>query len=386
VRKAAFDAYYSVYDAHINTFASLLSTEVKKNNFYAKTRNYPTARAAALFDDFIPESVYDALIEAVHDHLDVMHRYMALRKKALGVDELHMYDLYCPMVPEVDFHVEIEEAREMLLSSFAPLGTPYTGVVDRAFDEGWIDLYENKGKRSGAYSWGTYDSNPYILMNYHGTLDHVFTLGHEMGHAMHSYLTRRAQPYVYGSYSIFVAEVASTTNEALMTAHLLKTLEDEEKKRYVLNHYLEQFRTTLFRQTMFAEFEREIHGRADAGEALTAEKLKEIYRDLNETYYGPDVVVDDAIALEWARIPHFYYNFYVFQYATGFSAAVALSEKLLSGEGEAVEAYLAFLSAGSSAYPIDVLRKAGADMTEKDTVARALEAFAKGVEQMESLL
>lgn len=386
VRKEAFEKFYEVYGNHKNVMASLISSNVKGHTFNAKVRHYDSARQAALSQNNVPETVYDQLIEAVHEHLPAMHKYMAIRKKALKLEELHMYDLYVPIVADVDINVAYEEAKEMTLKALKPLGESYIDVVKSAFDEGWIDVYENKGKRSGAYSWGTYDSKPFILLNYHDTLDNAFTLVHEMGHSMHSYLTRKNQPFVYGEYSIFVAEVASTTNEALLNQYLLKNVEDPKEKLFILNHYLEQFRTTVYRQTMFAEFERDIHAIVESGGALTAEVLSNHYRDLNVKYYGPEMVVDDEIALEWARIPHFYYDFYVYQYATGFSAAIALSNKILNEGQPAVDKYLEFLSSGSSDEPIKVLQRAGADMLTKEPVANALAIFSDLVDEMEKLM
>ncbi len=297
-----------------------------------------------------------------------------------------MYDVYTPIVKNVDMKVSYDQATKTVLKAFKPLGEKYCSVVDQAFREGWIDVYENVGKRSGAYSFGTYDSKPFILLNYHDTLDNMFTLAHEMGHSMHSYMTRERQPYVYGNYSIFLAEVASTTNEALLTNHLIETLDDETEKLYLLNHYLESFRGTVFRQTMFAEFERDIHAMVEEGQALTAEVLSSHYRALNEKYYGSAMVIDEEIDLEWARIPHFYYNFYVFQYATGFSAAVSLSEQILNEGQPAVDRYLNFLSAGRSEYPLDIMKKAGADMRSGQPVRDALKKFSERVDEMSTLL
>jgi oligoendopeptidase F len=385
LRQDAFKAYYSRYQEHIFTMASLIQAEVKKNEFFAKARNFKSAREAALFENNVPVAVYDQLIEAIHRNLPHMHRYMAIRKRLLGVEELHMYDLYVPMIASIDKNVAFEEAKGDVLASLAPLGESYVKTVESAFREGWMDIYENAGKRNGAYSWGTYDSKPYILLNYHGTLDHVFTLIHELGHSMHSYKTHSAQDYLYGHYSIFLAEVASTTNEALLNDYLLKGVEDKTERLYLINHYLDQFRATVFRQAMFAEFERDIHTIVEQGGALTADVLKSNYRALNEKYYGPEMVIDDEIAIEWARIPHFYYNFYVFQYATGFSAAVALSKAILAGEEGAVERYLEFLSAGRSGYPIDILKSAGADMTTGAPVDQTLELFGQLVEMFDQL-
>ena len=333
LREDAFGKLYKVYGAHINTIATLLQSEVKKNIFYSRVRKHKSAREAALFENRIPVSVPDKLIEAVGDNLETFYKYMKLRKRVLGVDALHLYDIYTPIVAGVDFKIEYEEAKDMVTRALAALGSGYQEVVVSAFNERWIDVFETEGKRSGAYSWGTYDSKPYILLNHKDNLDSMFTLAHEMGHSMHSYLSHKHQPNVYGNYSIFVAEVASTTNEALLNDYLLKTIDDPEKKKYILNHYLEQFRGTIFRQTMFAEFERDIHKHVEDGGALTADFLCDHYLSLNRKYFGPDVVIDDAIKYEWARIPHMYYNFYVYQYATGFSAAISLADKILN-EGE----------------------------------------------------
>lgn len=386
LREDAFKKFYKVYESHINTIATLMQSEVKKNIFYSKMRKHPSAREAALFENNIPTSVPDQLIQAVNDNLDTFYKYMKLRKRVMGVEELHLYDVYTPMVTNVEFPVPFEEARQMVTEALAPLGEKYQDTIKSSFTNRWIDVYETEGKRSGAYSWGTYDSRPYVLLNYKDDVDNMFTLAHELGHSMHSYLTRENQPYVYGNYSIFVAEVASTTNEALLNDYLMNTIEDDDRKKYILNHYLEQFRGTVFRQTMFAEFERDIHAHVENGGALTADYLCNHYLELNKKYFGPDVVVDEAIKYEWARIPHMYYNFYVYQYATGFSAAIALSDRILNEGQEAVNQYLEFLSAGSSNYPIDILRKAGADMETEAPVQGALKVFRKVVDELDALL
>jgi oligoendopeptidase F len=386
VRAEAFKKYYSVYENHKNAIATTLATQIKKDVFIAKTRNYDSALEASLNNNKIPTTVYDRLIESVHENIDGLHDYIALRKKALGLDELHMYDLYTPIIKSVDFEIPYNESKDMLLKSLKPLGEEYVSVVNDAFNKKWIDVYESQGKRSGAYSYGTYDSLPYILLNYQDNLNSLFTLTHEMGHSMHSYLTRNKQPFVYGDYSIFLAEIASTTNEAFLTDYLLENLEDEQKKLYVLNHYLEQFRGTIFRQVMFAEFEKFMHEKVEKGEPLTVDVLNKKYKELNEFYYGPSVVVDDEIALEWARIPHFYYNFYVFQYATGFSAAIAMNKKIKEEGPSAVKDYIEFLSGGSSKYPIDLLKQAGIDMTSKAPVEDALKVFKSKVKEMEMML
>lgn len=387
VRAAAFKAMYSVYGTFRNTFASTLSGNVKKDNVSARVRNYTSARHSAMSGNHIPENVYDQLISTIHDNLHVLHRYVALRKKVLGVDELHMYDLFTPLVQEVEMTMPYEEAKEVLVKSLAPLGKEYQGIVQTGLDNRWVDVKENKGKRSGAYSSGTYGTNPYILMNWQDNVDNLYTLAHEFGHSVHSYFTRNNQPFVYGNYSIFVAEVASTCNEELLNDYLLKTIEDPQQKIYLLNHWLDGFRSTVFRQTMFAEFEHIIHQMDQNGEALTAERLNEIYYDLNKQYFGDDMVIDEEIALEWARIPHFYYNYYVYQYATGKSAATALSKQILEEGAPAVERYInEFLKAGCSNFPIEVLKNAGVDMTSAQPIEEACKVFEEKLNELESLL
>lgn len=387
VRRDAFKAVYETYAKFKNTFASTLSGQIKRDNFYAKVRKYRSARHAALAANNIPEKVYDQLVETVNKHLPLLHRYVALRKKVLGVDELHMYDLYAPLVKDVKMEITYEEAKDIILKALAPLGNKYIDVVKKAFEDRWIDVRENRGKRSGAYSSGTYGTNPYILLNWQDDVNNLFTLAHELGHSVHSYFTWKTQPFPYGNYSIFVAEVASTCNEALLNDYLLKTIDDEQKRLYLLNHYLEGFRGTVFRQTMFAEFEHLIHQKAQNNEALTAELLTKEYYELNKKYFGEkDIVIDEEIGLEWARIPHFYYNYYVYQYATGFSAATALSEQILKEGQPAVDRYLDFLSAGSSDYPIEVLKKAGVDMTGPEPIEKALKVFEEKLNELESML
>jgi len=386
VRKAAFEAMYETYGKFKNTFASTLSGNIKKDNFYAKVRNYDSARQSALDNNNIPESVYDNLVEAVNEKLPLLQRYIKLRKKVLGLEELHMYDLYTPLVKNADMTVSYEQAKQYVLDGLKPLGEEYQQILQEAFDNRWIDVHENKGKRSGAYSSGSYSTNPYILLNWHGKVNDMFTLAHELGHSVHSYYTRKNQPYRYGNYSIFVAEVASTCNENLLNEYMIENLEDKNEKLFLLNHYLEGFRGTVFRQTMFAEFEHEIHIRTQNGEALTAESLSEMYHALNKKYFGDEVVSDDEIALEWARIPHFYYNYYVYQYATGFSAAAALSKGILKEGSKAVEPYLDFLKSGSSDYPIEVLKKAGVDMASKQPILDALDVFEEKLNELEKLL
>lgn len=386
VRRDAFYAVYQTYDKFQHTFANTLAGAVKKDNFFARVRRYESARQAALDANNIPESVYDNLIATIHEHLPLLHRYVRLRKRALGLDELHMYDLYTPLVKEVKMEVTYDEAKQYMLEGLAPLGEEYIAIVKEGLENRWVDVRENRGKRSGAYSSGAYGTHPYILLNWQDNVNNLFTLVHEFGHSVHSYYTRRTQPYPYAHYSIFVAEVASTCNEALLNDYLLKTIDDDKKRLYLLNHYLDGFRGTVFRQTMFAEFEHLIHLKEQQGEALTSETLTSLYYDLNQKYFGSDMVVDKEIGLEWARIPHFYYNYYVYQYATGFSAATALSRQILEEGEPAVKRYIDFLKAGSSDYPIEVLKKAGVDMTSAEPIRQACQVFAEKLEEFERLL
>ncbi|MBT2688330.1 oligoendopeptidase F [Bacillus sp. ISL-47] len=387
VRHDAFKAVYNTYGKFRNTFASTLSGNVKKDNFNARIRNYDSARHAALAANNIPESVYENLVNTVNNNLHLLHRYVKLRKKVLGVDELHMYDLYTPLVKEVKMEIPYNEAKDLILKGLKPLGEDYLRILKEGFDNRWVDIHENKGKRSGAYSSGTYGTNPYILMNWQDNVNNLFTLAHEFGHSVHSYYTRKHQPYPYGNYSIFVAEVASTCNEALLNDYLLKTIDDDKKRLYLLNHYLEGFRGTVFRQTMFAEFEHLIHTKAQSNEALTADSLTKAYYELNKKYFGEeDIVIDEEIGLEWSRIPHFYYNYYVYQYATGYSAATALSKQILDEGQPAVDRYIEFLKSGSSDYPIEVLKKAGVDMTSSKPIEDACKVFEEKLKEMESLL
>lgn len=386
VRRDAFKAMYETFGSFKNTFASTLQGVVKKDNFYAKMRNYDSARQAALNRNNIPEKVYDNLLEAIHEGLPLLKRYIALRKRVLDLEELHMYDLYTPLMKEVNMSFTYEEAQKTVLKALKPLGEDYLQVMKRAFTERWIDVEENKGKRSGAYSSGSYSTNPYILMNWQDNLNNLFTLAHELGHSMHSYYTHENQPYRYGNYSIFVAEVASTCNEALLNEYLVEKSNDVKEKIYLLNHFLEGFRGTVFRQTMFAEFEHKIHLLAQEGEALTADRLTDLYYELNKTYFGDDLIVDEEIGLEWARIPHFYYNYYVYQYATGYAAAQSLASQILEEKEPAVERYIEYLKAGSSDYPIEVLKKAGVDMTEKTPITNALRVFEDKLNEMEKLM
>lgn len=386
VRKEAFEILYHTYQKQINTWAATLNSSVKTDVFYAKTRRYSTVLESSLDDDRVPIKVYDSLINTVHKFLPEMYRYISLRKKALGLDELHMYDIYVPMVPESKKVINYDEAQKMVLDGVRPLGEEYQGILKNAFKSGWIDVYENEGKTSGAYSWGTYSAHPFVLLNHQDNLNSMFTIAHEMGHALHSYFSNRTQPHIYAKYTIFVAEVASTLNEALVMEHLINTVEDRKLLAYLINHYLEQFRGTVFRQTMFAEFEREIHSLVEKGESLTAEKLSKCYLDLNTLYYGPDMILDQEIAIEWARIPHFYNAYYVYKYATGFSAATALARGILDEGEPAVKRYLDFLSSGGSNYPIELLRKAGVDMETPQPVDEALKVFSQLITRLEQLL
>lgn len=386
VREAAFKGLYSVYEQFRNTFASTLGTHIKGHNFKAKVRNYSSAREASLSNNHIPESVYDTLVDVVNKHLPLLHRYMELRKRLLEVEKLHMYDLYTPVLGEAPITFTYEEAKEKALEALKPMGEEYMAIVEKAFSERWIDVVENKGKRSGAYSSGSYDTNPYILLNWHDTLDQLFTLVHEMGHSVHSYFTRSNQPYVYGDYSIFLAEIASTTNENILTEYLLETEKDPRVRACVLNHYLDGFKGTVFRQTQFAEFEHFMHTEDEKGVPLTSEYLSDSYGKLNAKYYGPAVEEDPEIKFEWSRIPHFYYNYYVFQYSTGFSAASALAKKILNQEPEALENYLAYLKAGNSDYPVEVMKKAGVDMTQAAYIEDAMSMFEQRLNELEELI
>lgn len=385
VRKAAFEGVYETYGKMRNTLAATFAANLDQANFYAQVRNFSSAREMYLYGSNISESVYDNLIETVHKNMDKMHKYVSLRKKILDVSELHMYDLYTPIAKAPDTKYSFEAAKDIVLEGLAPMGEEYIKVLEEGFDNRWIDVYENEGKRSGAYSWGAYGIHPYVLMNYHGTLDHVFTLAHEMGHAIHSYYSDANQPYVNAGYKIFVAEVASTCNESLLIQHLLKITEDEEEKTYLINHFLEQFKGTLYRQTMFAEFEKIAHSMVQNGEGVTADRLCGIYYNLNKEYFGDDIVIDKEIELEWARIPHFYNPFYVYQYATGLSAAIALSKRILEEGKPAVEDYMKFLTGGSSQDPIELLKIAGVDMTSSEPIETALELFGNLLEELQKI-
>ena len=385
LRKSAFQSLYSMYGKFRNTAAAILTAQVKQLKFHADARRYPSTLHMSLDSSNVPTEVYTNLIQAVHDNMQPMYRYVALRKKLLGVDELHMYDLYTPIVADADEKIPYEQAKETVLRAIAPMGEDYLNILREGFDNRWIDVYENVGKCSGAYSAGL-RVHPYVLLNYADTLDSMFTLAHEMGHAIHSYLSNKNQPVIYSDYVIFVAEVASTCNEALLMQYLLNNTTDPRKRAYLINYFLEQFRTTLYRQTMFAEFELEINRRNEAGESLTAEVYNQIYHDLNVRYFGDGIVIDPEIDLEWARIPHFYYDYYVYQYATGYAAAIALSRRILREGEPAVRDYLEFLSGGCSKDPISLLRGAGVDMATTQPITEALRLFDELIDEMEQLL
>ena len=386
VRKNAYNAVYDAYKELINTIASAYNYNTKTDVVSARIRKYESARAAALSGDNIPAEVYDNLVAEVHKNLPAMHRYVELRKKLLGVDKLYMYDMYVPLIKLPETSVSFEEGLDIMRDALQPLGEEYLTKMNKGIEEGWIDVYENKGKTSGAYSFGCYDSYPYILLNYTDTLKDVFTIIHEMGHSMHSRYTRDKQPYIYGSHSIFTAEVASTVNESLLMQHLLRTEDEKEMRKYLLNMHLEEFRTTLFRQTMFAEFEDITHKTIESGETLTAEWMCQQYEDLNAQYYGSAVEKDDVIRYEWARIPHFYNAFYVYKYATGYSAATAISKKILTEGKPAAQDYIRFLKTGESDHPIELLKIAGVDMSSPLPVQQAMETFNQLLDEFESLL
>lgn len=386
VRKDAFEAFYSIYKQFAGTIAGLYNGQVKQQIFYAKARNYASTLEAAVDANNVPAKVYRNLVETVNANMDKMHRYVKLRKKCLGVDELHMYDIYTPMIADAAKKVSYDEAKETVLKALAPLGEDYVATVKEGFENRWIDVYENEGKRSGAYSAGAFGTHPYVLLNYNDTLDNMFTLAHEMGHAMHSWYSNANQPYIYSQYKIFVAEVASTCNEILLMEYLLANTTDKKERAYLLNHYLDSFKGTVYRQTMFAEFEMKSNQMAEAGESLNAENLCKLYYGLNQKYFGEDMVSDPQIAYEWARIPHFYYNFYVYQYATSFSAAVAIAHGILEEGAPAVERYKKFLSGGCSMSPVDLLKQVGINMEEPKPIQDALDVFGKVLDEIETLI
>jgi oligoendopeptidase F len=386
VRKDTFENFFGTFEKYKNTLASTLSSQVKRTIFYARIRKYPSALHAALDGYNIPVSVFENLIATTNRNLAPLHRYMALRKRAMNLDELHVYDTNPPLVPSMEMKFEYDEATELIKNAVKPMGSDYGEIVNRALTDGWIDVHETEGKRSGAYSSCTYGTPPYILLNYNGTLDDVFTVAHELGHSMHSYLSGKTQPFVYSDYSIFVAEVASTASESLLMAHLLSQATDPRQRLYLINHWVDQIRGTFFTQVFFAEFEWMIHKAAEEGKPLTHESLSQMYGDLFTRHLGPDLISDDLNRYGWSRIPHFYYNFYVYQYATGYAAAAALSQKILDGSEGALAAYKDFLSSGSSAYPIDLLKRAGVDMTTSSPVEDTIRLFDRLVGEMEDLL
>ena len=386
VRQGAFKALYQTYGAFKNTFATTLTSQVQVQNYQAKVRHYASAKDAALSENHIPDKVYDVLIDEVHRNLPLLHRYVKLRGEVLNLDKVHIYDLYTPIVKESNLSFTYPEAQAKALEALQVYGDDYLQHVQEAFDNRWIDVVENKGKRTGAYSSGGYDTDPYILLNWQDGLEDLYTLVHEMGHSMHSYYTTHTQPYVYGDYPIFVAEIASTTNENLLTDYLLKTEKDHQVRAFVLNHYLDGFKGTIFRQTQFAEFEQWIHEQDASGKSLTADSISKFYGDLNKQYYGPAIYNDDEIAMEWMRIPHFYYDFYVYQYATGFAAATTLSQRIEDDDPAHTKAYLNFLKSGSSAYPIETMQKAGVDMTQRAYLEKAFKVFEERLNELEKLI
>ncbi|MGF9641777.1 oligoendopeptidase F [Paenibacillus sp. MABNS29] len=385
VRERAFKAVYDTYAKNKNTIASTLSANVNKNIFYSRVRKYPSVLEMSLYGDNIPKEVYTNLIDTIHESLPLLHRYMKLRKKLLGVDELHMYDLFAPLVDEYKMDITYEDAKKQTKEGLKPLGADYLASLQKGYDERWIDVYENENKRTGAYSWGAYGTHPYVLLNHKNNLNSMFTLAHEMGHALHSYYSDNALKYRDAQYTIFLAEVASTTNEALLMDYLLNKSTDPKEKMYLLTYYADQFRTTVFRQTMFAEFEKIVHERAEQGESLTPQLLSEIYYDLNVKYHGPGMKVDKDIEMEWARIPHFYNSFYVYKYATGFSAATSFSKQILEEGQPAVDRYLGFLKSGGSDYSINILEKAGVDMSSPQPIREAMSVFEEVITEMEKL-
>lgn len=375
LRENAFKKLYEKYGNYRNTLAAAYRGNLKQHNFYAKVRKYDSGMQYSLSDANIPVRVYNSLIDATHENIGLLHRYISLRKKVMDVSELHMYDLYVPMVSDVNMNIDYEEAKQIVIKGLAPLGEDYINELKGGLSGGWIDVYENEGKRTGAYSWGAYGTHPYVLLNHQNDLNSVFTLAHEMGHALQTYYSDANQPYIYAGYKIFVAEVASTCNEALLVNYLIKNSKSENEKKYLINYFLEQFRTTFFRQTMFAEFEKITHEKCAAGQTLTADVLCGIYKELNAFYFGEDAVIDDEIALEWARIPHFYTPFYVYQYATGFAAAVSISSAILSGNEDVLLGYRTFLKSGGSLDPIDLLKLCGVDMLTPEPVNEAMKVF-----------
>lgn len=381
-RREVYEKYYKTYRQYSNTLASTLDGEFTAHNVEAKLRGYKSAREMSLFANNIPEEIYDNLLEVVHDNADIHRDYTTLRKEYLGVDDLGFHDIYVPLVEDYDRQIDFDEAKEIVLEAIKPLGEEYVKVAKEGFETRWFDVMPNEGKRSGAYSSGSYDTQPFILLNHTNSINDLFTIVHELGHSMHSYYTRREQPYHYGSYSIFLAEIASTTNELLLLDYMLEHSQSEAETKYLLNYFVNQFKSTVFRQTMFADFEHKVNKLVENAEPIPAERLHAIYKELNEDLFGKDIEVDDYIAAEWARIPHFYMFYYVFQYATGFMSAVALSQKILHGTDADREAYLGFLKAGESEYPIEVLKKAGVDMTNKATMESAMDVARKAMKDL----
>jgi oligoendopeptidase F len=387
LRRTAFHQYYEQFKAHENTLVATLNGSVQRDIYYAKARGYESALAASLFHDDVPLAVYDNLIQTVRKHLPAVHRYYDLRRRFLGLEDIHHYDTYVPLLAELETHRTWDEAVELVITALAPLGSEYCLALERGLRGRWCDRYENQGKQSGAFSSGSYDGDPYILMNYQSeVLDHVFTLAHEAGHSMHSRYSAKNQPFEYYDYAIFVAEVASTFNEELLSEHMLKRASSDKERAYLINREIDDIRATLVRQTMFAEFEKTTHGMAEAGEPLTLESLQKVYRELLETYFGPDFYLDGELSLECFRIPHFYRAFYVYKYATGLSAAIALSQRVLRGGSRERDDYLGLLKAGGSKYPLDILRDAGVDMSQPGPVDTALRRFEQLVEELEDLL
>lgn len=386
VRQQAFSNLFGTYNNYRNTFAATLGGNVKKNVFYARTRKYNSTLESSLEADNVPIQVYDNLISTVHENLEPLHRYVALKKKALHLSEMHMYDLYTPLIQNVEFNLPYEQGLKLVRNGVAPLGSEYASILEKGLTSGWIDVYENKGKQTGAYSWGTYGIHPFVLLNYHDRYDDVSTVAHEMGHAIHSYYSQANQPYATASYTTFCAEVASTTNEVLLLDYMLQNTSDKQKKIYLINQYLEQVRGTVYRQTMFAEFEQILYNKAETGETITADMLDALWHELNVKYYGNDIVVDKEIDVEWARIPHFYWDFYVYQYVTGYSAATALAEKVLKEGEPAQHNYINFLKSGGSDYSIEILKRAGVDMSSPKPIEVTLTKFSSMLDELEKLL
>lgn len=377
---------YGEYGKYINTIATMFIANCKQAKFYAKARKYNNSLEASLEARRIPKEVYDNIVSVVNENLDKLHKYISIRKKMLALDELHMYDIYVPLVEETHKEIDFKQAKQIVLEGLKPMGEEYLSVLKEGFENKWIDVYENEGKRSGAYSWGPNGVHPYVLLNYDGQLSDVFTLAHEMGHALHSYYSDKTQEYIYAEYEIFVAEVASTCNESLLIHHLLNKSTDKNERMYLINYFLECFKGTIYRQTMFAEFEKIVHEKIDNDEIINVDDLNNIYLGLNKKYYGNDIISDDEIALEWARIPHFYNEFYVYQYATGFSAAIALSKRIMKLKAEGVKDYMKFLTGGSSKDPIELLKDAGVDMSKKEPIQEALDLFGELLEEFEKML